>query len=110
MTVIIENNYRLDFFKMSVSVVSHIKIKQALSWFGYINEEINYLKSCLLLSKEDLKQRKDVCDSIKEIVKELNSDYEVQLFGSSVNGLGLIWSDLDAFVELPNAQCTFCLF
>ena len=110
MTVIIENKNRMDLFKMSASDVSHMKIKQALSWFGYINEEINYLKSCLLLNKEDLKQRKDVCDSIKEIVKELNSDYEVQLFGSSVNGLGLIWSDLDAFVELPNTQCKFCLF
>lgn len=109
MTVIIENNYRVDFFRMSVSVVPHRKIRQALAKFGYINEEINYLKSCLLLSKDDLKQRKYVCDSIREIVKELKSDYEVHLFGSSVSGLGFMWSDLDAFVELPNAQCKFCL-
>lgn len=94
---------------MSVSVVSHEKIIQALTKFGYINEEINYLKFCLLPSKEEFKQRRDVCDSIREIVKDLKSDYEVHLFGSSVNGLGFIWSDLDAFVELPNAQCTFCL-
>ena len=92
---------------MSVSVVPHRKIKPALTKFGYINEEINYLKFCLLLRKEDFKQRKDVCDSIREIVKELKSDYKVHLFGSCVNGLGFIWSDLDAFVELPNAQCKF---
>ena len=86
----------------------HGNINRTLSSFQHIYEEINYLKTHLSLKKEDYNQRKEVCESIRKIVKELNPDYEVQLFGSSVNGVGFrFWSDLDAYVELPNAQCKF---
>ena len=57
-----------------------------------------------MLCKEDFKLREDIRDSIENLVKELNQDFKVFLYGSSVNGVGFKGTDIDVFVDFENGQ------
>ena len=76
-------------------LLPHDEIKTSLSKFSDINEQIRNLKSFLMLKEEDVKLRENVCITIKNLIKELNFDCKVDLFGSSVNGFSFSKSDLD---------------
>ena len=80
-------------------LLPHDEIKISLSKFSDINEQIRNLRSFLMLKEEDVKLREKVCITIKNLIKELNFDFKVYLFGSSVNGLGFRWSDIDISVQ-----------
>ena len=80
-------------------LLPHDEIKITLSKFSDIDEQIRNLRTFLVLNEEDVKQREEVCIAIKNLIKELNFDFKVYLFGSSVNGLGFKWSDIDISVQ-----------
>ena len=85
----------------------HQEIKETLSLLDDINDQIQNLKSFLLLQKNHHKEREEIRASIEKITKEICPDSKVYLFGSSINGLGFKGSDLDAFVEMADKKCKF---
>ena len=69
----------------SGSKLPHDEIKISLSKFSHIDEQIRNLRLFLMLKEGDVKLRETVCITIKNLIKELNFDCKVDLFGSSVN-------------------------
>ena len=83
------------------SVLFHEKVKIILSKFNNIHDQMTNLKIILLLQRKDIQQRAELRLKIEKLIKEINPDFFVHLYGSSINGIGFLNSDVDLFVDLP---------
>ena len=87
--------------KTNNSVLFHEKVKIILSNLNNIHEQITNLKLISLLQQKHIQQRAELRLKIEKLVKEINPDFFVHLYGSSINGIGFLNSDVDLFVNLP---------
>ena len=81
-------------------MLSKENIQIFLSEVSDINFQISLLESVLLLQPKDIQQRKEICFLIERLVKQINPNFTVHMYGSSTNGMGFLDSDVDAFVNL----------
>ncbi|VDQ13146.1 unnamed protein product [Trichobilharzia regenti] len=93
------------FAKANLSIHQYIpsskEIIEILMSCESFDEQVSALYNVNCLTEQDILARFILCDSIEEILCCLFPDTKVSIFGSVINGLGSVNSDIDLVVELP---------
>ncbi|CAL1292920.1 unnamed protein product [Larinioides sclopetarius] len=79
--------------------VPHEDLIDALYKCKTVPEQMEMLASALSLSQDDVRNRIKFCQTLESLFKPFFSDFQIQIFGSTVNGLGFKGCDIDISFE-----------